>query len=137
MGSRGSSVPSSALKFRLVKSLDIAYLTFIYFIFGVGLSMPIDQALGKFDSVEAEKKGMPRLLFEVAMHVAFLGIIIYIVRNVVERIPSPFDGVAGLQHNKLKELGSASVFVFFLMFYQKNLVDRMNYIHHRINNALH
>ena len=114
------------LKFRVVKSADIAYLTLLYF------SMPLDRAFGTFDPVKADKKNVMLLMFEIFAHVAMLGVIVYIVRNVVERIPSPFEGVAGLQHKKLKELGNAAIFVFFLFFYQKYLIDKMNYVYKRL-----
>jgi hypothetical protein len=120
------------LGFRFIKGLDIAYLTLIYFIFGICISMPLDRFFGKFDPVEADKQLVSVLLLEIVAHVAMLGVIIYIVRNIVEKIPSPFEGIQGLQHLKLKELGNAAVFVFFLMFYQKHLIDKMNYVYKRI-----
>jgi hypothetical protein len=120
------------LKFRVVKSADIAYLTLLYFVFGAAISMPLDRAFGTFDPVKADKKNVMLLMFEIFAHVAMLGVIVYIVRNVVERIPSPFEGVAGLQHKKLKELGNAAIFVFFLFFYQKYLIDKMNYVYKRL-----
>lgn len=121
-----------ALVFRVVKAADIAYLTLIYFILGAGLGMPIDRMLGKFDPKKADQKHLMLLLFEIFSHVALLGILVYVVRNLVEVIPSPLEGVAGLQHRKLKELGNAAIFVFFLFFYQKNLIDKMNYVYKRM-----
>lgn len=118
--------------FRVVKAADIAYLTLIYFILGAGLGMPIDRMLGKFDPREADKKNIVLLLFEIFSQVALLGILVYITRNFVEIIPSPLEGVAGLQHKKLKELGNAAIFVFFLFFYQKYLIDKMNYVYKRM-----
>lgn len=120
------------LMFRTVKAADIAYLTLIYFALGAGISMPLDHLFGKFDPVAAQKKHVALLLFEIFAQVAMLGVLVYIVRNVVERIPSPLEGVAGLQHKKLKELGNAAIFVFFLFFYQKYLIDKMNYVYKRM-----
>jgi hypothetical protein len=127
------SSQSPTLHFRAIKALDISYLTLIYFVFGVTISMSLDKAFGKFDPVKADKKNVALLMVEIVAQVSLLGVIIYIVRNIVEKIPSPLEGVAGLQHKKLKELGNASVFVFFLMFYQKYLIDKMNYVYKRIS----
>jgi hypothetical protein len=118
--------------FRFIKAADIAYLSLLYFIFGVAISMPLDRAFGNFNPMRADKKHIMLLLFEISAHVAMLGVIVYTVRNLAELIPSPLEGVAGLQHKKLKELGNAAIFVFFLFFYQKHLQDKMNYVYKRL-----
>jgi hypothetical protein len=123
-----------SMQFRIVKALDISYLTVIFFTFGFIISMILDKHFGKFNSEEADKKSTLRLLVEIVLHVCLLGVIIYAVRNIVEKIPSPFEGKYGFQHKKLKELGNASVFIFFLMFYQKHLQEKMNYVYKRLSN---
>jgi hypothetical protein len=122
-----------SLKFRAVKALDISYLTVLSFVFGVTISLSLDKAFGTFDPEKADKKNIALLMLEIVGHVCLLGVIIYIMRNVLEKIPSPLEGVQGLQHKKLKELGTASVFIFFLMFYQKHLIAKMDYVYNRIS----
>ena len=127
------SMVEPTISFRAVKMLDISYLTLIYFFLGFLISMRLNKQFGKFDPEVADKKSTERILAEIGLHVCLLGVIIYIVRNLVEKIPSPFEGVEGLQHKQLKELGNATVFVFFLMFYQKHLQDKMNYVYNRLS----
>jgi len=121
-----------SLAFRTVKVADIAYVTTLYFVLACVISIPLDKAFGTFNAKEEEKKSTARLMAEVLAHAWLLGAIIYLTRNVVELIPSPFEGVQGLIHSKVKELGNASVFIFFLMFYQKYLRDKLAFIQARL-----
>lgn len=118
------------LPFRIVKMIDIGYLTTIYFLLGFGLSLLIDYIL---DGSAIESKSVFRIAIEVIGLLWLNGCVIYIVRNVVEVIPSPFHGWFGLIHGRrISELRSASVFVFALFYYQKSLRKRMNYLYYVI-----
>ena len=57
------------------------------------------------------------------------GIIMYIVRNIAPLIPSPFNNIYGFKHTRLKELESAYVFDFVLIYTQTNLVKRMGILY--------
>ena len=71
-------------------------------------------------------------LLDIIVIIWINGVIIYIVRNLVELIPSPFNGMYGLVHVKVKELQNATVFVFALLYFQYPLRQRINYLYNSI-----
>lgn len=117
--------------FRLVKITDIGYITVIYFLPAFFFSIMIDRFIGPFDPYLQEKKPTYRILLECILHIFLIGVIIYIARNIVEKIPSPLNGVQGLKHLEVKELSTAPVFVFIFLFFQNNLVNRLKYLNTR------
>jgi hypothetical protein len=121
------------LLFRTVKILDIGYIAIIYFTLSFFMSTYIDKKLiGPFDKHAADSKHTLRLIAECVLHIYMVGVIAYVVRNIVERIPSPFEGLYGLEHKRVKELTNATVFVFIFLFFQQNLRDKLDYINKRI-----
>lgn len=126
------SATGSATGFLLVKLLDIGFVTCIYFATGVWLALIIDQSLGRFDEKFEEKKHIARLLGEVLLHVYFIGIMVYLVRNFAQIIPSPFDGMFGFEHARLKELSNATVFTTIFVLFQRYLRQKVYHIHSRL-----
>lgn len=112
--------------FRIVKILDIGYTTLIYFMMGLIIAGIIDILYGKYDAKAEKEKSFPRRSLDLVGMIWLNGVIIYFIRNVAELIPSPFDGYYGFQHNRLKELDSAYVFDFVLIYNQPNLIKRMD-----------
>ena len=123
---------SSELQTRAVKIVDIAYVAAIYLTLGAVLSIVIDRYLGKFDSDEADDKSTAQLYGEVLLHFASVGILIYIVRNVVEWIPFPLNGMYGYDHMRLTELRNAGLFGVIFFLFQNNLKDKLIYLSKRV-----
>ena len=63
------------------------------------------------------------------------GTIIYMVRNVVELIPSPFNGFFGFDHLRLKELTNASVFSFIFLYFQAHLKSKIAFFYNNLTIA--
>lgn len=120
------------LTLRGIKIVDIGYIAAIYFTLAFFLSTWVDNKLGTFDPKEQEHKPTYQLVWECIFHIYLVGVLVYIVRNVVEKIPFPLDGYQGFIHLKVKELTNATVFVFIFLLYQKNLRDRLDYIRTRL-----
>ena len=120
------------LPFRLIKIMDIGYITVIYFLIGLICAFTLTNILHINDIDEHKIKTVPMQLLEIIGILWLNGIIIYIVRNLVELIPSPFNGMYGLIHVKVKELQNASVFVFALLYFQYPLRQRINYLYNSI-----
>lgn len=123
------------LLLRSIKILDIGYITVIYFIFGLIISRILDKYYGKFDKANENKKNIIKVGIEIVVMMWILAILIYLARNFVEGIPSPFDGLFGFQHNLVKELGSASVFAMILFSYFYFFKSKLDYFNKRINKA--
>ena len=123
---------SSEIQTRGVKIIDIAYVAAIYLTLGAILSISIDRQLGKFDSEEADKKSTAQLYGEVLLHFASIGILMYVVRNIVEWIPFPLNGLYGYDHMRLNELRNAGLFGVIFFLFQNNLRDKLIYISKRV-----
>ena len=113
---------------RSIKILDIGYVTMIYFIIGLILAKICDKKLGKFDEKKASEKSIYQHMFELILYLWFIGVVIYIIRNLVPLIPFPLDGVYGFKHLKVKELTSATIFSISFMYFQVYYQNKIKYI---------
>lgn len=120
------------VKIRGIKMIDIVYVSSIYLTLGAVLSINIDRELGKFDPKEADEKSTLQLYGEVLLYFACIGILMYIVRNTVEWIPFPLNGIYGYDHMKLNELKNAVLFGVIFFTFQNNLRDKLIYISKRV-----
>jgi hypothetical protein len=128
---KGNSLLSE-LQLRGVKIIDIAYVAAIYLTLGAVLSIIIDRQLGEFNSEEADIKSTAQLYGEVLLHFAVVGILIYIVRNIVEWIPYPLNCMYGYYHFKLNELRNAGLFGVIFFLFQNNLKNKLIYLSKRV-----
>ena len=117
---------------RTIKIIDIGYITFIYFILAFFISVNLDNLYGKFDKKNEDTKNTVLILLEIIAQIWFLGVIIYIFRNIVELIPYPLDGILGFDHKRVKELHTASIFSVILILFQKQLQEKLQYFYNRI-----
>jgi len=112
---------------RSIKMLDIGVLTTIYFILGYFISLSINKIYYDFDGNEKHNKIL--VFLEICMQIFVIGILIYIIRNIVQLIPFPLEGFYGYQHTLVKELGSGGIAISFGVFYaQENIKAKLNYI---------
>ena len=111
--------------FRFIKILDIGYVTLIYFLLAIVIAVFMDKLYGEYNEKDESKKSTLRKTIDLVGMIWLNGVIIYIARNIVPLIPSPFNNINGFKHSRLKELESAYVFDFVLIYTQKNLVKRM------------
>jgi len=115
--------------------IDIIYISILAVIFGFILALISDQIFGKFDKEKydnevKEKKEIRYTLFiKSVIVVGYTSIILYLLRNFIELIPSPFDGICGLEHVRVKEIETVTGIIFVLFFsYQ---FDFLEYIRDR------
>jgi hypothetical protein len=116
----------------LWKLLDIGYITVLYFSFGYIASLTIDKIVGPFDIEKAKKKKTWLLFLEVLFHIYMLGLLIYLIKKIVVSIPSPFDGLNGFKHQQFPEAQTNFVLTFILLYYQKSLKAKLDYISTRV-----
>ena len=122
--------------FRLIKILDIGYVTLLYFLSAIVIAVFMDKLYGVYNEKDEDKKSMFRKTIDLVGMIWLNGIIMYIVRNIVPLIPSPINGIHGFSHSRLKELKSAYVFDFVLIYTQKNLVKRMEVLYDAVKTYL-
>ena len=110
---------------RGIKIIDIGYITVIYFTIAMILCICIDKLMGEYKDEDDEQKSTTILWIETIIYMWLIGIVIYVIRNLVEKIPFPLNGVGGFDHLKVKELGGAGVFSYFFFAYQFVLKNRL------------
>ena len=118
---------------RSIKILDIGYITAIYFILGIILAKLCDKHFGKFEEKKADKKSIFQHVIELILYLWFIGVVIYIVRNLVPLIPFPLEGVYGFKHLKVKELTTATIFSISFMYFQVYYQNKIKYIFSKIH----
>lgn len=121
---------------RSIKIIDIGYIAVIYAFIAIVFSAIMDKYLGTYDKKKADEQSLARVSLEAIIYIWFIGAVTYAIRNLVELIPFPLNGVHGFDHFKVKELGNATVFVFIAMYYQKNFKDRLDYLFVRIKKSI-
>lgn len=117
---------------RSIKIIDIGYITIIYFVIGLFFAKVFDTYYGKFDAKKESKKTKLRHMLELAGIMWLSGIVIYIVRNTVELIPSPMDHIHGFEHLKVKELKNAAIFSFIFLYFQSYFKAKLQFFYDNI-----
>ena len=122
----------ASLAFRLVKVMDMGYMTVIYFILSVISLYLIYLIFGKYNPKADEKKSSLQLSAETVGLIWSTSIIFYIIRNLIgDNLPSPFHKLAGYDHFKLKEATSGAVFVYIFMQFFAPLKEKMKILYDR------
>jgi hypothetical protein len=110
---------------RGLKILDMGYIACIYFVVGIVLAKVFDKLFGPYDEKEEAKKSFFQKTLELIGMMWAFGIVTYIVRNLIEFIPSPFNGYYGFNHLLVKELKSATVFTFVFLYFQAHFKAKL------------
>lgn len=113
---------------RGIKILDIGYITAIYFTLGLVCATIVDNYLGKFDEKKEKRKTLLRSTVELLLHLWLIGIVTYLVRNIIPMIPFPLEGIYGFQHIRVKEVSSASMFSVAFLLFQKYYQAQVKYV---------
>jgi hypothetical protein len=121
---------------RSIKILDIGYITALYLILGIILAKVCDLYINIYNEEEDNKKSTWVILLELILYSWFLGVVIYVVRNIVPLIPFPLDGKYGFDHLKVKEVTSAATFSVAFIFYQTNYRNKINNLLKRVDSFL-
>jgi hypothetical protein len=120
--------------FAFAKTADIALVSFYYLVFGITASIGL-QLLGKFYeeyTPEENKKSIPRILLEVAATIFFIAVSFWAIRNLVECIPSPMDGIGGYDHHRLSHETTGQIAALTMLIFQSTLMQKVGLLNDRI-----
>jgi len=120
------------LLMRSIKILDIGYISIIYIALALSISKVADNILGEFNEEKEEEKTFLQRSIELCISFWMFGVLIYIVRNIVERIPFPLNGYQGFDHLRVKEVGSAGVFSLAFLMFNSFLKTKVAYYYKQI-----
>ena len=116
---------TDSILFYITKSLGIAYLTTLQFIYAIIANMVFDKYLFH------EKDNTTSIIFELLYLCFILGtlaIVSYIGRKLIHKIPSPFHMLNKFDHTKLKELTDTSAITGFMLLTSGIIADRINHL---------
>lgn len=122
------SDPSYTPAFVTVKLIDIGITYTYFFVLGLIMAKVFDYLY--IDILQENKtdwKTYPISIFtlNLILHFFLIGVAVYFIRNFVQLIPYPLEGVAGYQHYRLKELGGGAILTFMIFLFQENLSDKV------------
>ncbi len=120
-----------------VKWVGMMYVSVIQVVIGIVMSKMINKMVPpikkKVETVNDVKKevsdeSMNELVFYSFINLSLLVFANYLMRNIIERIPFPLEGVFGYKHDKLKERYGMIISGFILMYYQDAFRERITLI---------
>jgi len=117
------------IELRLIKILDIGYISILYFFLGYYIAKFLDNTYNKYLGIIDNKKKYNKLLliYEIIFQTFVTGIIIYFVRNIIYLIPFPLNKYHGFDHLKVKEVTSVGLLSTFVIMFQTNMTNRIIY----------
>jgi hypothetical protein len=126
-----NEVPFTAA-FLGVKLLDIGLTTIYFFVVGILAAKGFDTVFGEINHEDYRNKSIGLLFLDIIVHLFILGVVAYALRNIVQMIPYPLNGMAGYDHFRLKELEGGEVMALVLILFQKNLHAKVLYFVNRV-----
>lgn len=119
----------NTIGFYSIKMLDLGYIAIIYGFIALIVVRITENIFGEFDKKKEHTKSTLQIIGEIMLHLWYVGFIVYIVRHIVRYIPSPAEGIFGFNHMEMKELNSASMFVYILLHLYGAFTDKLTYFH--------
>jgi len=117
---------------------DMAYITTLYFILGIIISIACNQLFGPWNRQRDSTLSLFMLAVELIIMIWIYGVITYVVRLIIIYIPSPFSYVRfqnpeyQFNHLEMKELTSAAVFTLILLGTSYHFKSKLDYFYRRL-----
>ena len=105
--------------FTLVKVLDLIYITCLLFFTAIAVSYLLNNFIFVLGMHNSSHKLI--LLASVLVRISIIVVASYLLRNVLQYIPSPFNGLYGFKHLKVKELSAGTLLTTLLFIFQDTL----------------
>jgi hypothetical protein len=114
---------------RSIKILDIAFITFLYGLTALIMVVYLDKYVYvhvnfNTDTLDENKSNL-MIFFEILIFLAINGICAYFVRNLIQMIPFPFEGVYGFRHEKVNEVKTGAIIVVILTSFSVRLQNKI------------
>lgn len=119
--------------FVTAKITDLALVTFYYFSLAIVFSVALNFLTQLYEShLPSKEKTTRRLTFEIIANIFFVAVAFWVIRNVVERIPFPLEGMGGYRHARLSQATTAAIATLTLVLFQTSLTDKIRELNARI-----
>lgn len=119
-----------------IKSLAIVYVTVIYAMGGVWLAALADRKiLRSYYHTQAEDDEMTtgKHFWETIIILSVLGVLAYIGRNVLQKIPFPLDGVLGFDYMRVPEVVTGALLGWTIFIFSGVLDRKIKIINERLS----
>ncbi len=124
----------SYYKFFTVKVIAIIYYSIFYFIAAFLASIYTNKYQTDFNLEENKKKYKNDkiinfgVFLEILFYFALIGVLFYLIRKIVKRIPFPLNNVAGFDILRLSEYSGDTVMACIFFIFQTKLTNKLNYV---------
>ena len=110
------------LVFTITKICDLIFISILFFLSALLISLVLNNLCTiMFPQMQGSKQITAAFISEIMFRITFIIVMCYIFRNLVQQVPSPFDGYNGFSHAKVKELSSGTLLTTLAFFFQTNL----------------
>ncbi len=120
----------------IIKIIAIYYIGFIFGVGGFFASILNDRYVYQniLSKKNDEDKTTFHLMFETIIIIATNNVLAYILRNLLQEIPFPLDGIAGFEYKRVKEFGSGALVITIISLACTPLKDKINILQKRLFN---
>lgn len=117
---------------RSIKILDIIFITILYFVAGYVVAFSLDVASLKVYGADYNEKSTFALIMEIVSQITLVTVISYMVRNMVQLIPFPLQGMYGFDHFRVHEVSSGGLLTMFTTIFFYDLQTKMYFVRNRV-----
>lgn len=118
--------------FVTAKLSDLALVTFYYLFLALVFSILLQMITKFYEAYTPGPKSTPRLFLEIVANIFFVAATFWVIRNVVERIPFPLNGMGGYKHEKLSTTTTSAIAALTLILFQTTLQDKIADLNNRL-----
>lgn len=120
----------------IIKLIAIAYATILFIMSGFFTTTITDKyIMQKFvdeDEKKENEKSKQKITLELSIMIGILGIIAYILRNIIQEIPFPLNNKFGFDYSRLKELSGGSLMLWALFAFSPVLNNKIAVLRKKI-----
>ena len=129
---------NSDYRITLIKIISILYVSVLYAITGLTLTYFLDKHIFQSDKILIDNKSMDKMnlvyvVLSTAIIIGFIGVVGYIGRNLIQKIPFYYDGKYGFEYMRVKEVASGGVLLVFLIAFSQTVIKKHRQIKYKLN----
>lgn len=108
----------------LAKTFDLGVVGIYFLVLGIATSILITKIVGDTPKGRPRPKMTPSMLaLKILFRTFLIMVSAYMIRNLVEIIPFPLDGVGGFEHKRIRELDGGVMLAFAIIEFQPEYIE--------------
>lgn len=122
----------SSVGFYTVKITAIFLLSVLYFLVGSALSLLLNEALPEENLREWSTA---KLMIHLSLVFGTIGVVFYVLRNMIKRMPFPLEGYYGFRYSLLREATGGIIIAYVMYAYLDRLQEMMKELSLRLRRS--